>query len=191
MKKYILASGSPDRKRLLTEAGFVPDKIIPADIDETPFDAELPADYVKRMALEKTKSVHLQHPNTPVLGADTIVTVHGLIIGKSKNDDEQRRVMQTLSGTTHQVLTAVCLIDENGKIYQDMSVMELTMKTLTDKEIEQYVASRHWVGCAGFNNDAIMDSFTEKLSGSYSGMVGIPLCVVRKMFLDAKIIEND
>lgn len=181
-KDFILASGSIYRKQLLLSAGFEPKEIVTADIDETPYDGETPKDYVQRMALSKTKAVHLSRPKDIILAADTIVVCKDKIIQKSKDEEEQRQVMKLLSGTKHCVLTAVCLIDEKGQIFQEMSETGVRVKQLSTEEIEQYVQSKHWVGCCGYNNDGIMESFTEEFYGSYSGLVGLPLCIVRELF---------
>ncbi len=134
MKKgFILASGSVHRKNLLLSAGFEPKEIITADIDETPFTSEEPIDYVKRMALEKAKAVHALKPNDIILAADTIVVCKGKIIQKSYSDEDQRKVMRLLSGTKHSVLTAVCLIDENGIVYPEMSETDVNVKPLSDE----------------------------------------------------------
>ena len=181
-KDYILASGSIHRKQLLSSAGFEPKEIVTADIDETPNPNETPTDYVKRMALSKANAVRTLKPNDIILAADTIVLCNDKIIQKSKNDEEQRQVMKFLSGTKHSVLTAVCLIDKDGRTYQEMSETGVSIKPLSDKEIDLYVQSKRWVGCCGYNNDGIMESFTEGFYGSYSGLVGIPLCIVRELF---------
>ena len=182
IRDFILASGSPHRKQLLLSAGFEPKEIVTADIDETPNSNETPKNYVKRMALSKAKAVHALKPNDIILAADTIVVCNNRIIQKSKNDEEQRQVMKLLSGTKHCVLTAVCLIDAKGKTYQKMSETGVSIKPLSEKEIDLYVQSKRWVGCCGYNNDGIMESFTEGFYGSYSGLVGLPLCIVRELF---------
>ena len=181
-KNFILASGSVHRKQLLLSAGFEPKEIVTADIDETPSPNEDPVAYVERMALSKAKAVALLRPNDVILAADTIVLCKGRIIQKAKDAEEQRQVMKFLSGTKHSVLTAVCLIDGNGKIYQKTSETGVSIKPLSDKEIDLYVQSKRWVGCCGYNNDGIMESFTEGFYGSYSGLVGLPLYIVRELF---------
>ena len=181
-KNFILASGSIHRKQLLLSAGFEPKEIVTADIDETPYPNENPTDYVQRMALSKAKAVSAFRPKDVILAADTIVLCKGMIIQKAKDAEEQRQVMKFLSGTRHSVLTAVCLIDENGKIYQKMSETGVSIKQLSDEEINLYVQSNRWIGCCGYNNDGIMESFTEGFYGSYSGLVGLPLCIVRDLF---------
>ena len=181
-KDFILASGSIHRKELLLSADFEPKEIVTADIDETPYPGEAPADYVRRMAHTKAEAVHALRPQEVILAADTIVVCADKIIQKSKSAEEQRAVMKLLSGTKHCVLTAVCLIDRDGTAYQEISETGVQFKTLSAAEIEQYVQSKRWVGCCGYNNDGIMESFTEGYEGSYSGLVGLPLCTVRKLF---------
>ena len=114
-KDFILASGSPQRIRLLEQIGYKPKKIQPADIDENCLPHEKPLPYVNRMALEKAKAIAKLYPNENVLASDTIVTVGLRILHKSKNADEQLKVMNLLSGRNHKVISSVCLIDKNGK----------------------------------------------------------------------------
>lgn len=189
VRDFILASGSIHRKQLLLSADFEPKEIITADIDETPYLDETPADYVQRMAKTKAKAVHALMPDDIVLAADTIVVGKGnKIIQKSKNEEEQRQVMKLLSGTKHKVLTAVCLIDHDGIAHSKMSETNVKIKDLSDKEIELYVHSKRWIGCCGYNNDGIMESFTEGYEGSYSGLVGLPLCIVRELFQEIGLL---
>ena len=185
---FILASGSIHRKELLLSADFEPKEIVTADIDETPYPDEKPVDYVCRMAKTKAEAVHALKPAEIILAADTIVVCNNRIIQKSKNAEEQRAVMKLLSGSKHCVLTAVCLIHKDGTIHQEMSETGVKFKTLSEKEIDLYVSSNRWVGCCGYNNDGIMESFTEGYEGSYSGLVGLPLCIVRKLFEEVGLL---
>ena len=148
-KDFILASGSIHRKELLLSADFEPKEIVTADIDETPYPDENPVDYVRRMAQTKAEAVHVLRPQDVILAADTIVVCGNKIIQKSKDADEQRAVMKLLSGSKHHVLTAVCLIERDGTVHQDMSETGVKFKTLSEKEIDLYVNSKHWVGCCG------------------------------------------
>ena len=187
-KDFILASGSPQRKALLQQIGMMPKAIEPADIDESEKKHEKPAAYVKRMALEKAMAIAKKHPGEVVLGADTVVAVGNKILHKAKNDDEQTKVMQLLSGKGHRVLSAVCLVDKNGKPHLRLNVTKILMKRLSQNEIENYVKSREWVGCCGYKIEGSLAGFVCKMTGSYSGVVGLPLFETRNLLLGGGIV---
>ena len=137
-KSFILASQSPQRKKLLEQINFVPEKIEPANIDETPKQCEKPSQYVKRMALEKAEYVAKRHKGEIVLASDTVIVCGAKIIQKSRTHDEQREIMNLLSGRTHKVLTAVCVINEQGKSSVRLNITKIKMKKLSQKEISDY-----------------------------------------------------
>lgn len=174
-KNFILASQSPQRKKLLEQIGFVPKKICSADIDETPKKTEKPSQYVKRMALEKACHVAELFPQEVILASDTVIVCGQRIIQKSNSAEEQTKVMELLSGKTHKVLTAVCVIDSQNKASIRLNTTKIKMKRLTKQEIEYYVASKEWVGCAGYKIEGILGAFVIQMNGSYSGVVGLPL----------------
>ncbi len=186
-KDFVLASQSPQRKALLLQIGFEPDEIAPADIDETPQRGEKPCQYVKRMAKEKALAVAATHQGRVVLASDTVIVVGNRIIQKAKSDDEQRRVMELLSGKSHRVLTGVCVIDRRGKLSLRLNTNKIKMKHLSSSEINDYVASREWQGCAGYKIEGLMGGFVEKLVGSYSGVVGLPLYEARNLLIGAGV----
>lgn len=186
-KNFILASGSPQRKALLAQIGLFPKAIIPADIDESERKNEKPFAYVKRMAREKALSVSALHPNEIVLGADTIVVVGTKILHKSKSDEEQRQVMQLLSGKGHRVISAVCVIDAKGKVSVRVNSTRILMKNLSSQEIDDYVASHEWVGCCGYKIEGKLAAYVKKLVGSYSGVVGLPLYETQNLLLGVGI----
>ena len=174
-KDFILASGSPDRYKLLEQVGFLPKAVKPANIDETRIAHEKPLPYVKRMALEKAKAAAKENPNENILAADTIVTAGLRIIQKSANEQEQEAVMRLLSGRNHKVISAVCLIDKNGKIIQRCVTTRISMKRLSEKEIQDYIASKEWVGVCGYKIDGTLGCYVKNMVGSFSGVVGLPL----------------
>ena len=128
VKNFILASQSPQRKMLLSQIGFEPAKIEPADIDETPKNKEKPSQYVKRMAKEKALFVAKKHKGEVVLASDTVIVCGTTIIQKSKTSEEQIEVMKKLSGKTHKVLTSVCLVDKEGKAFVKLNITKIKMK---------------------------------------------------------------
>ena len=186
-KNFILASASPQRKALLAQIHLNPRLIVPADIDESEKKGEKPLAYVKRMAREKALAVAALHPQQIVLGADTVVVVGAKIIHKARNDEEQRRVMQLLSGKAHRVVSAVCVVGADGKIASRVNSTRILMKHLSLKEIDDYVASHEWVGCCGYKIEGKLAAYVKKLIGSYSGVVGLPLYETQNLLLGVGI----
>ncbi|MBE6448931.1 MAG: septum formation protein Maf [Alphaproteobacteria bacterium] len=187
MSSFILASASPQRKALLEQIGLIPDIIEPANIDETPKKGEKPSAYVKRMAIEKARFVADKYRGRVVLGSDTIIVVGSDIIQKSKNDEEQIKVMKKLSGKSHKVLSAVCVINEQGKSSVRLNTTKILMKKLSDKEIIDYVSKKEWIGCAGYKIEGCLAGYVRKIIGSYSGVVGLPLFEARNLLNGAGI----
>ena len=187
IKDFILASQSPQRKLLLSQIGFEPSKIVPADIDETPKPNEKPSQYVKRMAKEKALYVASKNKRCVVLASDTIVVCGTTIIQKSKNDEEQIKVMKMLSGKTHRVLTSVCVVNNDGKATVRLNTTKIKMKKLTEEEINEYVASKEWCGCAGYKIEGKLAGFVRQIIGSYSSVVGLPLFETRNLLVGAGV----
>ena len=177
---FILASGSPQRLRLLEQIGFAPKKIHPADIDEECLAHERPLPYVERMALEKAKAVAKLYPNENILASDTI-------LHKPKNAQEKERVMRLLSGRNHKVISSVCLIDKNGKISQRTVTTRISMKRLSEEEISDYIQSNEWVGVCGYKIEGVLAGFVKNIVGSFSGVVGLPLYETRNLLIGAGI----
>lgn len=181
VKDFILASGSAQRKRLLEQIGFLPKLIAAADIDESNKIGETPTAYVKRMALEKAQKIASIHENEIILGGDTIVVVGTKILHKAKNSVEQTKVMQMLSGKSHRVISAVCVINRDGKTSIRCVSSRIVMKKLSDEEIRNYVASQEWVGCVGYRIEGALEAFVKQIVGSYSGVIGLPLYETKNM----------
>ncbi len=186
-KDFILASGSVHRKGLLAQIGYLPKLIEPADIDESERKGEKPAAYVKRMALEKGLAAAAKHPGEVVLACDTVVTIGTRIFHKARNEAEQTEIMKALSGKTNRVLSAVCVVDRNGKAVVKLNQTKVMMKHLSPDEIRDYVASQEWVGCSGYKIDGVLGAFVYKMVGSYSGVVGLPLYETRNLLISAGV----
>lgn len=180
-KNFILASGSPQRRRLLEQIGYVPKSIHPADIDEHVLKGETPLRYIRRIARAKAEAVAAVYPGENILSADTVIVAGQKIIQKSPDDEAQTNVMRLLSGRTHKVITSVCLIAENGKISQRTVTTKITMKNLTENEISSYIASGEWHGVAGYKIEGMLAGFVKKIIGSYSGVIGLPLYETKNM----------
>lgn len=186
-KDFILASGSLQRKLLLEQINMSPSLIEPADIDETPKKSEKASAYVKRMALEKALSVATKYPGKIVLACDTIIVAGTQIVQKAHSDEEQTKVMHLISGKAHKVLSAVCVVDPKGKARIRLSSTKILMKKMSDKEIEDYVNSKEWIGAAGYKIEGRLAAFVRKIIGSYSGVVGLPLFETRNLLIGAGI----
>ena len=186
-KDFILASASPQRKLLLEQIDMIPALIEPADIDETPHKGEKVSAYVKRMALEKDRQVPEEHPHKVVLACDTVIACGPKIIQKSHSDEEQIQVMRLLSGKAHRVLSAVCVINAEGKSSLRLNTTKIMMKKMSKQEILDYVASHEWVECAGYKIEGRLAALVRKMVGSYSGVVGLPLFETKNLLSGAGI----
>lgn len=182
----ILASASPRRRELLTQIG-VHFSIQSADIDETPYVAELAADYVERMAREKALAVALTVGEEAVLGADTTVVCNGEILAKPADATEATAMLRSLSGRSHEVLTAVALAHA-GRVSSQVVSTRVSFRDLAADEIAAYVASGEPMdkagayGIQGFGAILVAD-----IQGSYSNVVGLPLTETAAMLRDAGI----
>lgn len=175
-----LASASPRRVELLRQLG-VPHRQRSTSIDETPLAGELASDYVQRMARGKARALQQQLASesplssTRVLGADTTVHVAGRILGKPADESEFIDMMQALSDTTHQVLSAVALLTPTGERVR-LSMTEVRFKSLTRDEMLAYWRTGEPKDKAGgYAIQGFASAFVRHLAGSYSGVVGLPL----------------
>lgn len=190
VKNFILASGSPQRKRLLEQIGYVPKLIEPADIDETPQKYERATAYVKRMAVEKARHAATKHPGEVVLACDTVVVANNHIIQKAHDEAEQEKVMRLLSGKTHRVLSAVCVINREGRESLKLTTTKMLVKRMSEEEIRGYVKGHDWEGCAGYRIEGLMEAFVRKIIGSTSGVIGLPLYETKNLLDSAGIKEE-
>ena len=172
--KIYLASRSPRRRELLEQIG-VDFKAIDVDIDESWDNIEKPEDYVRRIALEKARAGKaLVIHNLPVLSADTVVVLDNYVLGKAENRDEAIAMLQSLSGKTHEVLSAVTLINEQE--HSHINISKVTFKDLIKKEIDDYCDTDEPIGKAGgYAIQGKAAVFIKRLEGSYSGVMGLPL----------------
>lgn len=170
----ILASASPRRRDLLRQIGIEPVAIISPTIDETPFAAELPRLYARRMALQKAQAVAARHQGC-VLAADTVVACGRRILGKAETRDEVLACLRLLSGRRHRVWSAVALA-EDGRLRVRVTGTAVAFKRLSETEIDTYLASGEGQGKAGgYAIQGRAAAFVTYLAGSYSGVVGLPL----------------
>lgn len=182
MPPLILASASPRRLELLARLGIVPDEIDPAAIDETPWKDELPAPHAARVAAEKAAIVARRHLGSLVLAADTVVAAGRRILPKAEDEPTARHCLSLLSGRRHRVHSAVTLIDGAGRARHRLSTSIVAFKRLSDAEIDAYVASGEWHGKAGgYAIQGRAEAYVRYLSGSHSGVVGLPLFETRAL----------
>ena len=177
----VLASGSPRRLALLAQAGVEPSRILPMEVDETPKRGEHPRQLAKRLAEEKARAARrsLEEEGDAValiLGADTVVSVGRRILPKAEMLEEASEALGLMSGRSHRVYTGLTLITPKGRSRQRLVETRVRFKRLSETEIEGYLASGEWRGKAGgYAIQGLAGAFVQKLIGSYTSVVGLPL----------------
>ena len=204
----VLASASPRRQELLrnAEISFV---VQPADVDETPFPQESARECAQRLAREKALTVWRTRPQDLVLGADTVVVVGEKILGKPTDAEDAARMLRMLSGTEHQVITGVCLVQgargrglgdkDQGQVSSDdvteqtcelrigAETTAVTMSEISDDEIREYVATGEPMDKAGaYAIQGIASRWIPRIEGDYSNVVGLPVALVYRMLREAR-----
>lgn len=178
--KIILASGSPRRRELLEKMG-ISFEIDVSDVDETV--SGTPEERVSILAERKARAVGMRHSEGLILGADTLVALDGRVMGKPLDDDDAVRMLRSLSGRTHHVLTGICLYNaENGAVKTAVESTGVRFRDLTEREILAYVATgepRDKAGAYAIQGGAA--SFVAEYDGSYSNVVGLPVERLQKM----------
>ncbi|MBW2368238.1 MAG: septum formation inhibitor Maf [Deltaproteobacteria bacterium] len=178
-QKLILASQSPRRRYLLTQAGLT-FNVIPSQVDESAFALSSPIHYAVKLAEAKAEEVADRYPECWVIGADTIVLIDGMILGKPGSRNEARRMLTRLSGKVHQVVTGYCIccrVDE--KRVSDCVQTDVQFKKLTAAEIEWYIHTREPFDKAGAYAIQGLGTFlVKRINGSYTNVVGLPVCEV-------------
>ena len=188
--RLVLASASPRRLMLLSQVGIEPDALRPASIDETARRAEMPRSYVTRLARAKAEVARDLIANDKelaeafVLAGDTVVSAGRSIFGKPKNVEEAQAMLLRLSGRSHRVLTGLCLITPDDRVRLKIVETRVRFKRLSSEDMQSYLASREWRGKAGaYAIQGIGGCFVQKLTGSYTNVVGLPLTEVVAMLL--------
>jgi septum formation protein len=181
--ELILASSSPRRERLLREIGL-DFRVLPPTLDEPAHTGEhlTPSQRAEALAYFKAKSVLPGAAGALVLGADTIVAVAGQVLGKPDDPAHARWMLQTLSATRHEVITGVALLGPGRRRLIASDVTHVTMRAMTPDEIDGYIASGEWEGKAGaYAIQETADRFVDKVEGSFTNVVGLPIELVRAM----------
>jgi septum formation protein len=198
----VLASASPRRQDLLRSAGisFI---VQPADVDETPLARESARECAERLAKEKAMTVWQKRPQDLVLGADTVVVVDNVILGKPTDGEDAARMLRMLSGRVHQVNTGVCLVralasgqwsvvsktasrlevgTDHAEVRTGAETTLVTMSKISDQEIRDYVATGEPMDKAGaYAIQGIASRWIPRIEGDYSNVVGLPVALVYRM----------
>jgi septum formation protein len=183
--KLVLASSSPRRRDLLARIGAVPDRIESPDIDESPLKGELPRVYALRLAQAKAAAVHRQAGEI-VLAGDTTVAVGRRILPPAETEAVQRALLGLISGRRHRCISAVCVIDAEGKARTRVVETTVIFKRLTGQEIDAYLASGEGLGKAGgYAIQGRAEALIRHVSGSHSGVIGLPLFETRALLKTA------
>ncbi len=176
----ILASASPRRRELLARLGLEPSAIAAADIDESPLKAEVPRVYAARMAREKAAAV--PGGDGFVLAGDTVVALGRRILPKAEDEASARRCLKLLSGRRHRVLSAIALKYPDGTIRERLSETIVRFKVVSAAEVEAYIAGGEWSGKAGgYAIQGSAEGLIAWISGSHSGVMGLPLFETRAL----------
>jgi septum formation protein len=193
----ILASASPRRQELLRNAG-ISFLVEPANIPEVPREGELPRNFAERLAQEKASVAAANRVNDFVLGADTIVVVGNEILGKPRDLNDAARMLRLLSGRTHEVITAVCLICPRDRQSQEKTetltdvrseLTHVAMIPLTDSEIRAYIATGEPLDKAGaYAIQGMASQWIPRIEGDYSNVVGLPMELVLSMLREHRVV---
>ena len=171
----ILASASPRRLDLLAQIGVVPDRVDPADVDETPENAETPPRLAERLARSKARVVADRAPGAVVLAADTVVAVGRRLLEKPADAAEAERFLRLLSGRNHRVFTGVA-VARDDRLSTRVVETRVSFKPLSDEEIAGYLATDDWRGKAGgYAIQGPAGVFVRRIVGSHPAVMGLPL----------------
>lgn len=182
----VLASGSPRRSEILTSVGWQFEKMV-ADVDETPLEGEDPERYVERLAIEKSLAVAADHEGRIVLGADTTVVIDGRIVGKPEDEEDARRMIRSLSGRWHDVITGVAVVRsgsgvEDARVSSGLQTTGVKFSELSDREIDFLVEHGEPMDKAGaYAVQAQAALFIEEIKGDYWNVVGLPVSLVYRL----------
>jgi septum formation protein len=189
--RLVLASTSPRRRDLLSALGLH-FQVVPANIDEGAADNESPVAHVKRLALAKARQVSEKIPDLWVLGADTIVVKDKQILGKPRDEQEAKRMLSMLSHATHTVYTGYALVHARHpeKVKIQYARSSVRIRGLTAEEITAYVKTGEPMDKAGaYAVQGVGAAIVERVSGSYTNVVGLPLCEVAQELKELGIFD--
>ena len=186
--ELILASASPRRRELLRQAGIA-HRVVPPPLEE-PGQSVLhlaPARQAEALAYFKASAVARRHPCALILGADTIVAVGEEVLGKPLDADDGRRMLRTLSGTRHRVITGVALLKGDQTRLICSATTRVTMRPIAEQEIEDYIRSGEWEGKAGaYAIQETADRFVIAIEGAFDNVVGLPVELLQRMLAEIR-----
>jgi septum formation protein len=187
----ILASSSPRRKSLLRQIQL-PFRPVPSRVTEDAIVQGDPATRSQLLAEAKAKEVRTRTERSWILGADTMVVIEELVLGKPRDGDDAAHMLRQLSGSEHRVFTGFSLVDPSGRTAHSEAVITwVRVKALTEGEIGAYVATGEPFGKAGgYAIQGIGSFMVETIRGSYSNVVGLPLCALIKALIGTKALEK-
>lgn len=186
MKELILASKSPRRKELLQKCG-IPFLCDPANIDETLKEGLTIPEKIKELSFRKANAVLKRHSSGVVIGSDTAVVIHGKILGKPHDVQEAYSMLEELQGNTHQVITGLCILSTQ-RIYQNVTVSEVTFASMTDEEIRKYIATGECMDKAGaYGIQGYGGRYITGIKGDFYSIMGLPLNLVYEELKNMKL----
>jgi septum formation protein len=189
--RLILASKSPRRCDLLNQAGLT-FTVIPSTVDERAVAIGPPEEHVRLLAEAKAGEVAQRFPESWVIGADTVVVIENTVLGKPRTQSEARHMLEALSGKTHRVLTGYCICCKNAKRSFSRTVeTKVLFKPLTDREMDWYVSTREpFDKAGGYAAQGLGSSLIQRLDGSYTSVVGLPVCEVVDYLVKQGVVER-
>jgi septum formation protein len=180
--QLVLASASPRRLELLGRLGIKPARVVATDIDESPLRGERPRAHAVRLAAEKARAASHSAPDAIILAGDTVVGAGARILPKAEDEATARECLTLLSGRRHRVFSAIAVVTPDGRMREALSETIVRFKRLSEQELEDYVAAGEWRGKAGgYAIQGSAEGFCDWLSGSHSGVVGLPLFETRRL----------
>lgn len=188
----VLASASPRRAVLLRQIGYLPDRIAPAEVDETPRRGELPRELALRLARAKADAVRPLFSDAFVVAADTVVARGRRVLPKPADVDEARECLALLSGARHRVYGGIAIASPDGRMNLRVVVTQVTFKRLSGEELDSYLRTDEWRDKAGgYAIQGRAAAFVRQLSGSYSNVVGLALFDAAQMLAGFGYRPND
>lgn len=184
--ELVLASASPRRLELLGRLGIAPARVVATDIDESPLKGERARNHAVRLAAEKARAAAALAPGAIILAGDTVVGAGARILPKAEDEATARECLALLSGRRHRVYSAIAVITPDGKLREALSETILRFKRLSHAEVDAYIAGGEWHGKAGgYAIQGSAEGFCNWLSGSHSGVIGLPLFETRGLLIAA------
>jgi septum formation protein len=181
----VLASASPRRRELLTQAGLT-FSVDPAHIDESRHPNEPATTYVQRLALEKAQATHARHPNATILGADTTVVLDNEIMNKPASPADAERMLRALAGRTHQVYTGIAVVSATTQRVH-IETTDVTFSEINEEDLAHYIASGDPLDKAGaYGIQGFAARWIPRIEGDYSNVVGLPIAATIRLLNEVK-----